>query len=177
MIVEVGIGDEPARRYQVRREGEQVVIRRFEEAGDGRLAPAPAATRIDWRRPQPGIYSLLIDGRSHEVFVEEAQGRLAVHLGTRSFAVRAIDVRRHRRSRDAAGVHDGLVRITAPIPGRVSRILVAAGQQVARGDGVVVVEAMKMENELRAPRDGVVGDIEVAEGQGVEGGALLVTIE
>lgn len=177
MIVEVGIGDEQPHRYQVRREGDQVVVRRWEQpSGGGNPAAAPE-TRIDWRRPQPGIYSLLIDGRSYEVFIEETGGRLAVHLLEQAFAIRATDVRRHRRVSADAAVHDGVVRITAPIPGRVARILVSAGQQVARGDGVVVVEAMKMENELRAPRDGVVGGIEVVEGQGVEGGALLATIE
>jgi biotin carboxyl carrier protein len=177
MILEVGIGTEPPHRYQVRREGDHVVVRRFEEPGeDGNPAPVPE-TRIDWRRPQPGIYSLLIDGRSYEVFMEEADGRCTVHLGNRTFAIRAIDVRRHRRASAEAGAPDGVVRITAPIPGRVARILVTAGQQVALGDGVVVVEAMKMENELRAPRNGVVGCVEVVEGQGVEGGALLATIE
>ena len=78
---------------------------------------------------------------------------------------------------DAPGPGDGLVRITAPIPGRVSRILVQPGQQIGRGDGIVVVEAMKMENELRSPGDGVVVTIAVKEGQAVEGGALLATIE
>ena len=76
-----------------------------------------------------------------------------------------------------AGASDGAVRITAPIPGRVSRILVSPGQQVEKGAGLVVVEAMKMENELRAPRDGVVASVAVEEGQGVESGALLATLE
>jgi biotin carboxyl carrier protein len=63
------------------------------------------------------------------------------------------------------------------MPGRVARVLVQPGQQVDRGDGIVVVEAMKMENELRSPRDGIVGKIEVEKGQTVAGGALLATIQ
>ncbi|MGD8327849.1 MAG: acetyl-CoA carboxylase biotin carboxyl carrier protein subunit [Acidobacteriota bacterium] len=176
MIVEVSIGDERPRRYQVRRRGEQMVVHRLEDTDDNGARPIEEKL-IDWRRPQPGIYSLLIDNRSYEVFVDEQPDGLDVHLVKRTFRIRAADVRSHRRASDAGGAVDGVVRITAPIPGRVSRVLVEPGQQVARGDGVIVVEAMKMENELRAPRDGVISAVEVVEGQGVEGGALLATIE
>ena len=174
MIVEVGIGEEKPRRYQVFREGDRVVVRHLEDIADGGSA---TDTSIDWRRPQPGIYSLLMNDTSHEVFIEEEAGHLAVHLSNQTFKVRAADVRRHRTTSDATAANDGLVRITVPIPGRVSRVLVAPGDRIARGDGMVVVEAMKMENELRAPRDGVVCTVDVEEGQGVEGGALLATLE
>lgn len=177
MIVEVAIGNEAPRRYQVRREGGRVVVREYDDAHRNGGNPAAHGTTIDWRRPRPGVYSLLIDDNSYEVFIEGPAENLAVHLVKHSFHVRATDVRRHRRVDAGAGVADGVVRITAPIPGRVARVLVQPGQAVSRGDGVVVVEAMKMENELRAPRDGVIGGIEVEEGQGVEGGALLATIE
>jgi len=176
VIVDVSIGDERPRRYQVRRRGGQIVVHLLEDTDDNGSRPIEEKV-IDWRRPQPGIYSLLIDGRSYEVFVDEQPDSLAVHLVKRTFRVHAADVRSHRRSSDAGGTVDGVVRITAPIPGRVARVLVEPGQQVARGDGVIVVEAMKMENELRAPRDGVIGGVEVVEGQGVDGGALLATIE
>ena len=178
MIIEVGIGDEQPRRYHVRRDGDRVVVRHLDDAEpDNGAATSGSETSIDWRRPQPGIYSLLIDHTSYEVFIEDEPDHLAVHLMRSSFRVRAADIRRHRRATDAVAAADGLVRITAPIPGRVSRVLVTPGQEVSRGDGVIVVEAMKMENELRAPRDGVVTAVEVEEGQGVEGGALLATIE
>ena len=174
MIVEVGIGQERPHRYPVRRDGDRIVLKRLdnaEEDGHGH------ETAIDWRRPRPGLYSLLVDGASYEVFVEEDSDHLSVHLVKRTFRVRAADVRRHRKSAETGTARDGLVRITAPIPGRVSRVLVSAGEHISRGDGIVVVEAMKMENELRSPRDGVVGSIDVEQGQGVEGGALLATIE
>jgi len=178
VIVEVGIGDEQPRRYQIRRAGDRVVVRHLDDADPNDPSGAlPRETAIDWRRPQPGIYSLLVDDASYEVFIEEEPDHLAVHLVNHTFRVHAADVRRHRVSSDAAEASDGLIRITAPIPGRVTRILVEPGRQISRGDGIIVVEAMKMENELRAPRDGVVGSIEVEEGQGVEGGTLLATIE
>lgn len=174
MIVEVGIGEEQRRRYQVRRDGDRVIIRHLDDAAEN---GAGKDTSIDWRRPRPGIYSLLINDVSYEVFVEEEPEHLAVHLVKKTFRVHAADIRRHRTASDVATTIDGVVRVVAPIPGRVSRVLVTPGDQISRGDGVVVVEAMKMENELRAPRDGVVGTIDVEEGQGVEGGALLATIE
>ena len=135
-----------------------------------------ATVTVDWRRPRPGIYSLLVDGASYEVFIENDRDELAVHLGTRNFRVRAGDARRYRAAAAAAAA-DGVARIVAPIPGRVSRLLVSPGQRVEKGEGVVVLEAMKMENELRAPRAGVVVAIPIEEGQGVEGGTLLATIE
>ncbi len=180
MIVEVSIGEETPRRYRVRRAGEQLVIRRLD--GDGTVdnfanGARDGETSIDWRRPQPGIYSLLVDDASYEVFVEDEPDHLVVHLVERTFCVHATDIRRHRASAGGAPALDGPIRLVAPIPGRVSRVLVEPGQEVKRGEGIIVLEAMKMENELRAPRDGVIGVIEVNEGQGVEGGALLATIE
>jgi len=180
VIVEVSIGDETPRRYRVRRAGDRIGIRQLDDnasvdnfadgAHDGEIS-------IDWRQPQPGIYSLLVDGASYEVFVEIDSDHLAVHLGKRTFRVHAADIRQHRESAGEVVTLDGPVRLVAPIPGRVCRILVEPGQEVKRGDGIIVLEAMKMENELRAPRDGAIGTIEVDEGQGVEGGALLATIE
>ena len=182
MIIDVSIGDEEPRRYQVRRDGERIVVRRMEadegsSGNGGNPGAGVAETVIDWRRPQAGIYSLLVDNASFEVFVEEEPEHLAVHLATETFRVRAANVRRHRATRGAAVAADGVARITAPIPGRVARILVAVGDAVKRGDGIVVLEAMKMENELRAPRDGTVVAVDVEEGQGVEGGTVLASIE
>jgi biotin carboxyl carrier protein len=177
MIVEVGIGEEKPRRYQLHRDGDRVVIRHLDQSAGTERGSGDTGTSIDWRRPEPGIYSLLMDNDSYEVFIEGEAGNLAVHLANRTFRVHAADVRRHRAANDTVAASDGLVRIVVPIPGRVSRVLVAPGDQISRGDGIVVVEAMKMENELRAPRDGVVCTIDVEEGQGVEGGALLATIE
>lgn len=189
MIVEVRIEDDEPRRYRVERQGFSFRVRRVDNAGaegDGAPGTLPAASAltangdeplvIDWRRPEDGLYSLLVGHRSYEVFVDDEGDELAVHLLNRTFRVWAVDARR-RRVMASSELVDGVVRITAPIPGRVTRVLAPPGSDVRQGDGVVVVEAMKMENELRAPRDGTVASIEVEEGQGVDGGALLAVIE
>jgi len=168
MIIDVLLGDEEEpRRYELRRKGNAFHVQA--DADDEEVL-------IDWRRPEPGIYSLLVGRSSYEVFVEDNDDHLTVHLLNRTFRVRADDARR-RRARLSAEAVDGTARIVAPIPGRVTRILKEEGSTVERGEGVIVVEAMKMENELRAPRAGTVVSVAVAEGDGVEGGALLATIE
>lgn len=168
MIIDVLLGDEDEpQRYELRRNGNAFHVQAGADDDD---------VLIDWRRPEPGIYSLIVDRSSYEVFIEENEDHLTVHLLNRTFRVRAADARRRRAGLNAEAV-DGAARIVAPIPGRVTRILKEEGSAVEPGDGVIVVEAMKMENELRAPRAGTVVSVVVAEGDGVEGGALLATIE
>jgi biotin carboxyl carrier protein len=83
-----------------------------------------------------------------------------------------------RRTRGVAGAHGvGPQRLTAPMPGKVVRVLVKSGDEVHPRQGLVVVEAMKMENELRAARGGRVRDVLVGEGQSVEAGTTLVVVE
>jgi len=88
-----------------------------------------------------------------------------------------VDRRRHESGGAGAAAATGVQRVTAPMPGRVVRILVKAGDEVAVRQGLVVVEAMKMENELGSPKAGRVKEIAVAEGASVEAGRLLVVIE
>jgi biotin carboxyl carrier protein len=128
---------------------------------------------------EPGRWSLVMaNGRSHEVVVvpDGHQGTTTVLVDGSAVAVA---VRDPRRRRDVAGPHgsgDGPVRIVAPMPGKVVRVLASPGEAVSARQGVVVVEAMKMENELRAPRAGIVGEVLVREGDLVDAGALLLTI-
>jgi biotin carboxyl carrier protein len=116
--------------------------------------------------------------RTYEVSVTPGglAGVALVIVGGRTARV-SINGRRTGRAADASRHEAGDQSIVAPMPGRVVRVLVAVGDEVAPRQGVVVVEAMKMENELRAPKGGRVKDISVTPGTSVEAGRVLVVIE
>jgi biotin carboxyl carrier protein len=177
MIIDVLLeGEEAPRRYRVMRDSGDVCLRRLDAAGsdhDGEIV------HVDWRVPEPHVYSLLIDGHSYEVHIDADSAdeeSLEIHLLSHVLRAQASDARKRRVAKDTDGP-SGPVQVTAPMPGRVVSVLVPEGTAVSRGDGIIVLEAMKMENELKAPRDGTVVALHVEEGQGVEGGALLATIE
>ncbi len=138
--------------------------------GDG------AETAAQVETPEPGVYSILVDGRSYDAFVEESSGGLVVVIDGHRFEIEVRDPR--RRSRKAGGRHgEGVQEITAPMPGKVIRVLVKAGDTVTAGQGLVVVEAMKMQNELKALRDGTVKRVPAREGATVTAGEVLAAIE
>lgn len=136
---------------------------------------------IDCRETAAGRYSLVHVGQdawSHEVAITsgERPGELRVRVRHGTFRVvvdGARDGRRLEGGRDLSGEQ----RVTAPMPGRVVRVLVSPGDDVTAGQGLVVVEAMKMENELRAPRAGRVREVLVQEGATVEAGQALAVVE
>jgi biotin carboxyl carrier protein len=136
----------------------------------------------DWAEVAPGIYSIIIDGRSYEVLLSSQPGQTAAREGPytvtvrgRNHLVQVLDPRRRRRA-NALDAGEGPQEILAPMPGKVVKLLVAEGQQVSSGDGLLVIEAMKMQNEVRASRSGRVEKVHVSEGAGVETGFKLVRL-
>ncbi len=130
--------------------------------------------------PGTPVRHLLADGRSFEMTVQpgERRGRWRIGVGGARFDVDAVDERtRAIREMTGGGEAEAVKTINAPMPGLVVRILVEPGAAVRAGQGVVIVEAMKMENELKAPADGVVSRIDVQPGQTVDKGAVLVVLE
>jgi len=126
--------------------------------------------------PQPGVYSILIGGRSYDAFVEEDAAGTVVSIDGHRFAIEIRDPRRW--SKNAAGqTRPGVQTIASPMPGKVVRVLVAAGDTVEPGQGIVVVEAMKMQNEMKAARAGRVLALAAKEGATVAAGEILATIE
>lgn len=121
---------------------------------------------------EPGVYSVIAGLASWEARVAGNE----ITIGGHRFQVEIQDPRQWKRSSRAAGAH-GRASIAAAMPGKIVRVLVAVGDEVVAGQGILVVEAMKMQNELKAPRDGRVTAIEVRENDSVNAGAVLATIE
>jgi biotin carboxyl carrier protein len=124
----------------------------------------------------PGVYSVLFGGRSIEVRVARVAGKLRIAVGGREIEAEVRDPREWQRGRHGAAETEGRQQIAAPMPGKIVRLLVAAGDAVEAGQGLIVVEAMKMQNEIRSPKSGTVERIAVKEGQTVNAGDVVAVI-
>jgi biotin carboxyl carrier protein len=134
---------------------------------------------VDAVRIDAHTLSLIVDSGAvytTTVAPEAVTGRLIVQVGAVPVAV-TVNGSRRRRTHGGSAPGSGPLRIVAPMPGKVVRVLVKAGDAVQARQPVVVVEAMKMENELRADRDGTVAELHTREGASVEAGALLAVIQ
>jgi biotin carboxyl carrier protein len=132
---------------------------------------------VDARFTSGGVCSLLIGGASYSAGLTEEAGTILVDVGGESYAVEIEEAIRHAirtRGGDAAG---GAARtLTAPLPGRVTHVAVRAGDRVAPGDTLLVIEAMKMENEFKASAAGTVAEVRVEPGQAVNAGDVLLVL-
>jgi biotin carboxyl carrier protein len=136
---------------------------------DGRLIEADVA------ETSPGNYSFLVDGRSLDVRVDGRGQNLRISSGRREFDATVRDPRKYRKGNGSV-LAEGRQQVTAPMPGKVVRVLVKAGEAVAAGQGIVVVEAMKMQNEVKAPKAGKIEKLLVADGQSVNAGDALAVV-
>ena len=136
---------------------------------DGRLVEADAI------RISRGTYSILLGGRYLEVIAEESSNGLLLRSNGREFQVEILDPRSWRRRRGAGIELEGRQQLIAPMPGKIVRVLVAAGQQVNAGQGLLVIEAMKMQNEIRSPKSGTIEKL-AREGQTVNAGEVLAIV-
>jgi len=152
-----------------------------EELGEGRLALTIAGVRheVDARSLQHGAVSLLVDAQVYDVEFDDVGEEVQVLVRGDTFRVDVADERtRQLRAGAAASFQvEGKVTLTAPMPGKVVRLLVEPGDEVREGQGLVVVEAMKMENELKSPKAGTIREVGAREGAAVEANAKLLTVE
>ena len=131
---------------------------------------------VDFRPASPHFAHALIGTESHDVGFEKCLGGYSVVFRDVTVEVQLADATHGDSGVVKKGAH-GPAKVQAPMPGKVVRVLVLPNQEVTAGQGLLVMEAMKMENELRAPRAGIVREIKAVEGQAVETGALLVIVE
>jgi biotin carboxyl carrier protein len=132
--------------------------------------------RTTLREVEPGVYSILWNGQSFEARISAQPGGYAVDIQAFRLTSEVRDTR-NSSPRLKASVGTGRQNVTASMPGKVIRLLVAEGQEVEPGQGLIVVEAMKMQNEMRASKPGRVTQIRVNEGDTVAAGDVLITIE
>lgn len=127
----------------------------------------------------PELYSMLFNGRSYELLLEAERYRYGVTIRGDHYDVLVEDERQRRLSlgRDVPVLPVGELPVTAPIPGLVVKVLVKEGETVEEGQPLVILEAMKMENEIRAARGGVVKSVKTGPGQRIEQNGLLLVIE
>jgi biotin carboxyl carrier protein len=180
----------PSSRSQGRTEGppvkyyvtieDRVVEIEIDDTPTGSTATIEGRTyRLDLR-PTSGdaLFSLLVEHASHEVLVEDAEGGMEIIVGGELFHILVQDEweRRLANIQRKTTVETGQTVVRAPMPGQVLRTEVGVDAVVKRGQGLLILSAMKMENEIRSPRDGKIVAVHVAEGDKVDQNADLITI-
>jgi biotin carboxyl carrier protein len=131
---------------------------------------------VDAVLARPDVLSLRIGNMAYEVKSEHVANDLHLWVGSRRFAAEVRDPR-SLRGRMRAGDDSGPKKIVAPMPGKVVRLLLREGDEVEAGAGIAVVEAMKMQNEIKSPKKGTIQKISVSEGAAVNAGDVLAIVE
>ena len=135
---------------------------------------------LEVSQPEPNVYLIKDGGKISQVFVSpvrRAGDPYQVQIGRHSLDIKLFDPKRLRGSTVDTEQAGGAAEIKTAMPGKVVRILVGVGDAVQKGDGVLVVEAMKMQNEMKSPKDGIVKEIRTTEGSTVNAGEILAVIE
>jgi len=164
-------------RYITNVEGKQFLVEIIDEkhvSVDGKVYEVDFETVSG----QP-VYSLIVDGKSHEGYAAQDEDSWQVLLHGRLYPV-SVEDEREKRLRSAAGggvAETGEFHLRAPMPGLIVTTLVEEGQAVKKGQVMLILESMKMQNELKAPRDGIIGRVRVKPGESVEQKQILLSIQ
>jgi biotin carboxyl carrier protein len=160
--------------------GKREELLRVERVGPGvyEVTLRGATHRVDAFHHDHGTISVLVDAESYSVQLDERGNGMRVHLRDSVFPLEILDERRARMRRSPGRLTaDGRLTLSARLPGKVVGILRGPGEAVREGEGVLLVEAMGMENEVRSPKDGKVVEITIGVGQSIEGGATLAIVD
>jgi biotin carboxyl carrier protein len=153
----------------------------FEQNGEHLTAEIDGRRyELEASQPEPNIYLLKHNGKIYEFLVspnEKSNEPFQVSIANHNLEIKILDPKRLRGKGMAAGETDGAAEIKTAMPGKLVRVLVEIGAEVQKGDGILVVEAMKMQNEMKSPKDGVVKKICFEEGATVNAGDVLAIIE
>lgn len=164
-------------KYEIEAEGQTFIVELECENRPGVATINGCPVQFELSEPEPGVYTLLLGNRVVEVRIvgNPTQAAVEAILGGQKIPIRVIDP--NRRRRPGMLTVTGKIELSATMPGRVVRWLCQPGDTLSEGQGVVVLEAMKMQNEVRSPKAGTVTELRVKPGQTVEAGAVLAVIE
>lgn len=154
---------------EIKREGEKIYARIDDREYE-----------LEASEPEPNVYLFKHENAVYQIYVApqiDPAEPVAVKLGGSDFDVKIIDPKRLRSVAGTGGSAEGTAEIKTAMPGKLVRVLVEQGAEIKAGEGVLVVEAMKMQNEMKSPKDGVVKEIRFAEGATVNAGDILAVIE
>ncbi len=161
--------EESVATYEIEQSASEIRVRREGEA---------AWTRVELHRVGDSqLYLLMLEHRPIELYLERRRGGARATIGRHAFDFNVERWRPQAARLAAQQVQSGLRRITAPMTGSIVEVRCTAGERVAQGDVLLVIESMKMNNELRSPADGVVEQVPVRPGQRVNAGDLLVALQ
>jgi biotin carboxyl carrier protein len=165
-------------KFDVHIAGKARTVELERDADRWRISLDGAVVDADAIEVAPNIFSVVLNGQSHEIRVApQPDGTLTLQTSDHEFTAEVTDPRAWRGRRHGAIEAAGRQQILAPMPGKVVRLLVQPGEKVQAGQGVLVVEAMKMQNEVRSPKTGSVERLLVREGQPVNAGQALAWID
>ena len=165
-------------KFEIRISGKTRIVELSQEDGHLRILLDGISLDADAVEVVPNTYSIVLAGESHEVQIAPLpDGRIKLHTGLAEFVAEVADPRAWRGRKHGALEAEGRQPILAPMPGKVIRLLVNEGDNVEAAQGLVVVEAMKMQNEVRSPKSGKIERLLAKEGQAVNAGEILGWVE
>ena len=163
-------------KYEATIDGRNIAIELEERDGRVSATIERRAYNLEVSRPEKGVYLIFAGGQTYEAHVwADKRNTMQVKLRGRRFEANIVD-RRHRK---LATEHcaEGRQNLISPMPGKVVRIMLAVGAEVTAGQGVVVVEAMKMQNEIKSPKPGRVVEVRISEGETVDANQVLAIVD
>lgn len=165
-------------KYEVFLAGKTRVVELIQQNGTWKISLDGDALDANAVEVAPHTFSVLLNGESHQIRVApRPDGSLTLYTGLAEYDATVTDPRSWRGRRHGALEAEGRQQITAPMPGKVVRLLVKQGDTVEAGQGLLVVEAMKMQNEIRSPKAGKVEKLLATEGQAVNAGEVLLWVD
>ena len=168
----------PVVKYEVLLAGKTRVVELARVADDWKISLDGKELDASVAEVAPNTFSVLLNGESHQIRIApRADGTLTVHTGLAEYHAEVTDPRVWRGRRHGALEVEGRQQVVAPMPGKVVRVLVSEGDAVEAGQGLLVVEAMKMQNEIRSPKNGKVEKLLAREGLAVNAGDVLAWVE